>query len=258
MKNNYSRGIFFIASLLVATSSFAQKAGDTVLGVGWAFIHPNSSLTPTSTTGGGPMSSGAPFYGAAESTIFNNALRGAGANIEKASTPTVSILHMITNDIGAELSFGVPPKLTVNISAPNNNLGPTSISPAATAKALTPALVAKYFFMSPDSAFRPYIGLGVTHASFNNITLNSSSSTVMALASTSASLSSSWAPVYNFGLIYNINDKWSINGSVSYIPLATDVKFVGPGLSPLLPPVTTTTRLTVNPTDYIIRIGYKF
>lgn len=257
MKNNYLRGILLIASLLAMTTSHAQKAGDTVLGVGWAFIHPNSSLSPTNTTGGGPVP-GAPFNGAQESAIFNGALSGANANIEKSNTPTVSILHMLTNDIGAELSFGIPPKLTVNISAPNNTLGATSISPAATAKALTPALVAKYFFMSPESAFRPYVGLGITHASFNNITLNSSSATVMALASTSARLSSSWAPVYNFGLIYNINDKWSINGSVSYIPLSSNVTFVGPGLSPLLPSVTTTTKLTINPTDYVIRLGYKF
>lgn len=256
MKNNYLRGIFFTVSLLSATTGFAQKAGDTVLGVGWAFIHPNGSLGSATTTGGGTIPSGT-YAGYPEAAIFNGALVGASANIDKTSTPTISILHMFTNDIGAELSLGVPPKLTVNMAAPHNPSEPV-VNAAATAKSFTPALVAKYFFNSPESALRPYVGLGVTHASFRSIQPRTSSLTVAELAGTSASLSSTWAPVYNLGLIYNINDKWSINASVSYIPLATDVKFVGPGFSPLLPPVTTTTRLTINPTDYVIRLGYKF
>ena len=259
MKNNYLRGIFLIASLLVASSSHAQKAGDTVLGVGWAFIHPNGSLGAANTTGGGTIPVGYPSVGGLpEAAVFNGALSGATANIDKANTPTISILHMFTNDIGAELSLGVPPKLTVNMAAPHNISEPV-VNAAATAKSLTPALVAKYFFASPESAFRPYVGFGVTHASFKNIQPRTSSATVAELAGISASLSSSWAPVYNLGLIYNINDKWSINGSVSYIPLSSNVTFVGPGLpSTGLPPVTTTTKLTINPTDYVIRLGYKF
>jgi outer membrane protein len=98
---------------------------------------------------------------------------------------------------------------------------------------------------------RPYLGLGVTHVSFRNVKANTSDPLVARLAGTSASLSSSWAPVYNAGLIYNINERFSVNASVSYIPIKTTATFVGSG-------TTTTGRLKLNPLDYVVRIGYKF
>ena len=72
-----------------------------------------------------------------------------------------------------------------------------------------------------------------------------------AMAGTSASLSASWAPVYNAGVIYNIDDKWSINASISYIPIKTTATFIGSG-------AVTSGDLTINPTDYVIRLGYRF
>jgi outer membrane protein len=98
---------------------------------------------------------------------------------------------------------------------------------------------------------RPYLGLGITHASFRNVEINRSDPLVVLLAGTSASLRSSWAPVYNAGLIYNFTERLSINASVSYIPLKTTATFVGSG-------TTTTARLKLNPIDYVVRLGYKF
>ena len=64
-------------------------------------------------------------------------------------------------------------------------------------------------------------------------------------------MSSSWPPVYNFGFIYNIDEKWSVNSSVSYILLKSDITMVGTGTG-----LTTKSTLTINPTDYIV--GYRF
>ena len=244
-------------ALLVATAAHAQKAGDTIVGIGWAFINPNASLGPATATGSSTTIPAGPYAGYTSAQVFTGALTGATANIDNTNTPSFSVLHMFTNDIGAELSLGVPPKLTINMAAPHNLAEPV-VNSAATAKASTPAIVAKYFFMEPESTFRPYLGLGITRASFSSVTPRTSSATVAELAGISASMSSSWAPIYNAGLIYNINDKWSINGSVSYIPLKSDVVFVGPGLGNGLGNVTTTTKLTLNPTDYVVRLGYKF
>ena len=166
---------------------------------------------------------------------------------------------MYSDNIGAEVTIGLPPEFTQDLNTPN---GSVKTHPAAAKmKILTPAAVAKYFFGVPQDTWRPYLGLGVTHVSFNNATTNTSDGTVQALAGTSASFSSSWAPVYNAGVIYNINDKWSINGSVSYMPIKTTATFSGPG-SAALPnganPVTTRGDVSLNTTDYVIRVGYKF
>lgn len=248
-----NKGMAVLVVSLASTPSFAQKAGDTIIGVGGAFISPNTSVSQPITTGN---AIGIPALGGATAAqYFNARLNGATADIANTSTLSVSALHMFTDNIAAELSVGIPPKFKVSLYLPNGT-SPKQHDDAATAKAHTPALVAKYLFMSPTSEYRPYLGLGVTRATFKNVTPNASDSTVMALAGTSVSMSSSWAPIYNAGVIYNFNEKWSLNASVSYIPLKSDVVFVGPGVG--AGSVTTTAKLTMNPTDYIVRLGYKF
>ena len=162
---------------------------------------------------------------------------------------------MWTDQIATELTIGIPPKMTVDVGLPSSGAFPG----AASAKVVDPSLVAKYLFKNPGDDIRPYLGLGVTQASFTSVQAGSDP-LVTALAGTSVSLSSSWAPVFNAGFLYNIDAKWSVNTSLSYVPLKTNVTFVGPGDAriPGNAPVTTTGVLTVNPWDLVIRIGYKF
>jgi outer membrane protein len=221
------------ALLLASPGAFAQKAGDTILGLGVAVIAPRESLGPVTSTG-------------PAAPVFNAATAGATASIDSVATVSLSVLYMFTDDIAAELTLGVPPRLDLDVelrSGPHPG--------AASARELTPALVGKYLFRTPADKVRPYLGLGVTHASFKHVRINRSDPLVVRLAGTSASLSSSWAPVYNAGLIYNINERLSINASVSYIPLKTTATFVGSG-------TTSTARLKLNPVDYVVRLGYKF
>lgn len=219
--------------LLASSGAIAQKAGDTIGAVGIAVIAPRASL--------GPLHSVGPAAGP-----FNAATAGATASISHVETASLSILHMYSDNIGAELTLGVPPKLDIDVQ-----LASGFHPGAASARELTPALVGKYLFKTPADRVRPYLGLGVTRASFSNVSANTSDPLVARLAGTSASLSSSWAPVYNAGLIYNINERLSVNASVSYIPLKTTATFVGSG-------TTTTARLKLNPIDYVVRLGYKF
>jgi outer membrane protein len=119
--------------------------------------------------------------------------------------------------------------------------------------------VGKYFFGSPSDQARPYVGFGVSRVSFHNIKTNQGDATVQALAGTSVDFSSAWAPVYNVGLIYKLDSKWSINGSMSYIPVKTTATFNGPG-NPLVSsyPVSTVGDIKLNTMDYVIRLGYSF
>jgi outer membrane protein len=229
---------FAVASLLISSASttFAQKAGDFIAGIGGALIVPNASV--------GTISSTSPIYTAL--------LKDASASVGSSSTVVFSGLYMWTDNIATELTIGIPPQLTIDLTSPSY---PNSVNHngAATAKALTPSLVAKYLFNTPGETWRPYLGLGLTYASFNSVSINTSDTLVNTLAGTSASLSSSWAPVFNAGAIYNINDKWSINASISYVPLKTDATFVGKDGT-----TTSTGTLTLNPMEYVVRLGYKF
>jgi outer membrane protein len=221
------------ALLCACTGALAQRAGDTIFSVGVAGIFPHESLGRQTSVG-------------PAAPVFNAATAGATANIDPVYTLAVSALHMFTDNIAAELTLGVPPKVTLDVQ-----LRSGSHPGAATARELTPALLGKYLFMTPADRWRPYLGLGITRAMFRSIGINRSDPTVVALAGTSASLSSSWAPVYNAGVIYNIDERWSLNGSLSYIPLKTDAVFVGSG-------TTTTGTLKLNPLDVVVRLGYRW
>jgi len=234
--HSFKKSVLLSAVLLaVAGGVHAQKAGDNILGVGIAQVVPSTALGTLTAVG----PAGVPFTAQ---------LANASSNIDSVSTVTVGFLHMFTDNVGAELTLGVPPKLSINLNAPS---GGGQHNAAATATYLAPAVVAKYLFNKPGDQWRPYLGLGATYVSFADVSTNKSDATVQALAGTSASLSSAWAPVYNLGVIYNIDERWSINASVSYIPLKSTVTFVGTG-------TTTTGSVDLNTTDYVIRVGYKF
>ena len=236
--------IFGLALLVVSNLTFAQKAGDTIVNVGVAYITPNPSAST-------PIASGSPAIVAGG---LNAALLGTEASIDNATTLSFSVMRMFTDNFAGEVSLGIPPELSVTLNLPNGTTPPKFKPNAAKATAYTPAVVAKYLFNDPSSQIRPYVGLGVTYASFKNVKI-SDDATVQLLAGSSASMSSAWSPVYNFGFIYNVNEKWSINTSVSYIPLESEITMKGTGIAA---GITTKSTLTINPTDYIVRIGYKF
>ena len=226
------------APLLVSLTSYAQQAGDTIASVGVASLNPEAGLSPVSSS----------------SVVFTGLLSGTRADIGSTTTATFGVLHMLTDHFGAELTLGVPPTLDISLTVPNGT-PPQSHPNAAKARAWTPALVGKWLFNSPGSAWRPYLGLGVSYAYFDHVRINQADPLVVTLAGGSAELDSSWTPVYNAGFIYRINDRWSVNASVSYLPLKSKVTLGGSGAGA---GVTTRTTLDINPTDVVVRVGYRF
>lgn len=239
MKRHRNIGtLLAVIALSSAVPSHAQQAGDTIVSVGVASLNPNAGLSPVNSS----------------SPVFTGLLAGTRADISSTTTATLGVLHMFTDHLGAELTLGVPPTLDVDLVVPNGT-PPQNHPNAAKARAWTPALVGKWVFNSPGSAWRPYLGLGVSYAYFDRIRINQSDPLVVTLGGGSADLDSSWAPVYNAGVIYRINDRWSVNASVSYIDLKTDVTLRGSGAGA---GVTTRTTLDIKPTDIVVRVGYRF
>ena len=226
------------AALVAASGAFAQKAGDNIVSMGLASINTDASVgtlkNPNST--------------------INGALVGTSATVSSETTVTFGWLHMYTDNIGAEATLGIPPTVTQDLKTPNGALAGLAVNHPGAAKIdlWTPTVIAKYFFGTSKDQWRPYVGLGASHVSFHSI---KTSADVAGLAGKSAALSSSWAPVYNAGLIYNIDDKWSVSGSVSYIPVTTSATFVGDAAHGS---TTTTGDIKLKTTDYVVKMGYRF
>lgn len=226
-------------ALFMATHALAQKAGDNFIGVGLAAIRPDARLGPLTSTG-------------VAAAAFNAATAGASADISNEVTLSVGWLHMFTDQVGAEATIGIPPRHTIDLTTPSPFAGAPSHPDAATVRTWTPAVVAKYFFNAPGDKWRPYLGLGVSHVSFHDVKVNRADPLVVQVGGGSASLRSDWTPVYNAGVVYNIDDRWMVNASVSYLPIRTQVTLVGAG--------GTTTRgdLKLRTTDVVVRVGYRF
>ena len=227
------KSAWMLAAMAAASGAFAQKAGDNIVSFGLASINPDTTVGPLTNSAGGAAQA---------------AVNGATAKVSSETTVTFGWLHMYTDNLGAELTLGIPPRMTQDLTTPTTGSHPG----AAKIDLWAPAVVGKYFFGTSQDKWRPYLGLGLARVSFKNITVEGDA-LVQNLGGNGASLTSSWTPVYNAGLSYNIDSKWSISGSVSYIPVTTTATFVGK-----TPYGTTTGDVKLNTTDYVIRLGYRF
>ena len=75
--------------------------------------------------------------------------------------------------------------------------------------------------------------------------------------STTAKLDSSFAPVLNAGVAYQIDKHWGVSLSVSYIPLKTKAKLTTTTLTGL-PIATSEARLKLNPIVTYLSATYRF
>ncbi len=225
------------ASLLAAFSlpAAAQSAGDNIVNLGWFHLYTDDSSQPL-VTAGGPIPN-------------------SGATVSSADTVGIAYTHFFTDNFALTLDAGVPPKFKLD--------GEGSLAPLGrlgSAKQWSPALLAKWYFGQPNDKWRPFVGLGATHVWYSSVELSPSLQAFAAPVpggSASANLSSSWAPVANIGVNYNLNQKWSIGFSLSYIPLDTDAEIIGRSAGGAVIS-RSTTNLTLDPYVTFLSVGYKF
>lgn len=218
-----------------AVPAMAQQAGDNLINAGWAHLGLNQSSEPLK--------------------LGTFTVPNSGAHVSNADTLLLSFTHFFTDNVAVTADLGIPPKFKLNGSGSLNGLGQLG-----TATQWSPAMLVKYYFGDANSQFRPYVGAGATYVWYSNIKLSSSLTGLLGGgdpgASTSADLSSSFAPVANVGMAYNFDKNWSANVSLSYVPLKTKAD-----LSTHHSDGTTshaTTKITLNPLVSVLSVGYKF
>ena len=228
-------------SLMAAFSlpAAAQSAGSNVIGLGWFHLSPNDSSDALTRTG----------------TFQNGPIPGSGASVGSADTVGLAITHFWTDNFATTADLGIPPRF--HLQAQGAALASAGVTEIGSAKQWSPAIVAKWFFGDKDSAFRPFIGAGVTYVWYTGIQLTPQFQNAASVGGTAtANLSSSWAPVANIGATYNFDKHWSTSLSVSYIPLKTDAEISGQG--GLAGPQTSKTTLHINPLVTFLSVGYTF
>ena len=234
---------------------------------------------------------------------------GTGLEADDVTTLGIMANYFFTDNVSFEMKAGIPPKVDLmgkgKIYAPLSGVAtPTGIGavlgdlplkknieitdleaygPAASARAWTPAAELQYHFGKTGvNKFRPYLGVGMMYAYFNELKINPSTEQDLIAAGhmianikdgkAGAALdgkasssnprvdleaSDAFAPIATVGFTYDINDNWFAVGSVSYAHLKGDTTItVTDDTHGEL--IRSTADIEINPILAYAGVGYRF
>ena len=213
---------------LASGSVSAYEKGDIVLRAGAAVVAPDedSSVLNVSGLGGDVPNTGV--------TVDDNTQLG------------LTGLYMVSNHVGFELLAATPFTHTVTATGVEG-LGITEV---ADVKHLPPTLSVQYFPMASDSAFQPYVGLGLNYTIFFDEEAAASFEAVA--GESSVDLDDSFGFAAQLGCDFAISDNLVLNAAVWMIDIETTATIQTANVG------TVTVDVDIDPLAYMVGLGYKF
>lgn len=246
----------------------------------------------------------------ASSEIYGlNQWTAAGTGLQAENVDALGLVfnYFLTDHVSIELIGGIPPKVDLkgvgNITAPLHakasaagslinfdlykDLQITNLDanqPTASVRAWTPATTLQYHFgQSGVNQFRPYVGLGLMYAWFDDIKLNQNVEADLiaaghqiqnvlddkagaALSGETSSVNPyvkvkaepTLAPFATAGFTYDFNDRWFSTASVSYTALSNKSKISVISDKDQSQLISAETTVDINPVISYLGIGYRF
>jgi outer membrane protein len=177
----------------------------------------------------------------------------AGVNLKAQDLETlyVGYVRRLSPSFALELAVGYPPLNKVEGKGPATvGSVPYNGQVVSSARWLSPALLLEYNFLSEDSKFRPYIGVGVNYTTFYARKSTAEGNAGLG-GPTKLSLSASVGPAATVGLAYAISPRWHVYGSYSIARVNSHVTADTEG-------VIRTTTIKFGPQTLVISGGYSF
>jgi len=220
----------------------AQSANTFYVTTGWFHFAPLDSSGPLKETNVG-------------GTPLNFSVPNSGAGLSNADTAGFTAGYFVTDHIAGEFVMGIPPTFDLKGEKSFSQYGTLG-----TAKQWSPTFLLKYYFLAPQSKWRPYVGIGVTRVWFSDAQITNGAFEANVLhGPTDVSTDLSWAPVFNGGLNYNFNDHWFAGFSISFVPLHATAKLTSQSQTPVgTLTVHSEAKLTLNPIVTYLNVGYRF
>jgi len=153
-------------------------------------------------------------------------------SVDSAVSATFNFTYMMTANWAVEVLAAYPFEHDISLVG-----GPE----VGSTKHLPPTVSLQYHFL-PDSAFQPYVGLGV------NYTIFFSEDAYGPLAGADLSLDESWGLAYEVGADFMLNEKWFLNASFRYIDIEADASVNGDFLG----------TVEIDPWVYGAHLGFRF
>jgi outer membrane protein len=174
------------------------------------------------------------------------ALPNSKADIGSDTKPILVVGYSFTDNISAEVNLGVPYKHTLYGAD-----GIAGTGKLGTVESLPPTAFVQYRFLTPESKFRPYAGVGVTYAYFQKARGSGQMTALTNIGSdipTTFKVKNKLAGAVELGIAYNVNEKWYVDFTLIKTFLKTKVNFsTGQNQD-----------ITLNPQAISLGVGYKF
>ncbi|MCV6623876.1 MAG: outer membrane beta-barrel protein [Cellvibrionaceae bacterium] len=226
-----------IAACVVGTQAHAYEAGDFIVRAGVTTVAPDGDSTQVYAGG-------------------NSLGADSGVDVDNDTQLGLTFTYMLDKAWGVEVLAATP--FSHDASGEGSFLNGAGIGSVADTKQLPPTVSAVYYFNS-DSAFKPYVGLGLNYTIFFDEEGGSNLEAVT--GDLDVDLDDSWGLAAQVGFDLDLGDNLLLNASVRYIDIDTEatltVKNSDNALS--LPAGTKiTTDVNIDPMVYSVMIGYKF
>jgi outer membrane protein len=212
------------AALFAAGGAHAQSAGTMMLRAGATQIKPNVSS--------GDLS--APSFAGTQADIRANTQFAGG------------ISYMLTDNVAVDLPLSLPFKHEVDGAGAIAGVGKIG-----EVRALPITLLGQYRFMEAKSAFRPYLGAGVTYAKFYKARSTAALSGLTGGTPsnpTTLSFKSKFAATLQVGASYAFTERWFLDANITHTFLKTRATLS----------TGQTLDAKVDPDSYSLAIGYAF
>jgi len=167
------------------------------------------------------------------------------SDVSANTQPILAIGYQYNDNITVELDLGTPYKHDISGAGAIKGVGKIG-----TVEALPPTIFGKYLFLERRSMFRPFAGLGLTYAAFQKET---GSGQLTGLTNpggpgTTFKVDPAFGVALQVGGIYNINETWFADVSVTKSYLKTTTKFS----------TGQTIDMKLDPVAVAVSVGYKF
>ncbi len=234
----------FAAALAAATLAAAPAAraadlmdGNNTVYVGLAYLQNHSSMSDLSGLNTPP---------------------GLNLNVGNAPALGFGYVRNLGGPWSFELALGVPPRIRTD--AMGVNWAALGVSPGAgvtDVHVISPTAFINYHLLGKDVKFDPFVGLGINYTRFaDNTALNTLNAH---LGPTTISLSDSWGMAAHAGMLYHIDQRWSLVATLGIADVNSNL--TSTSYSPLNPSLITSqgkTTIHFHPVVYTVALGYSF
>jgi outer membrane protein len=178
---------------------------------------------------------------------------GVSLRVDDKSTLFFSISRALNDNLEVELAMGYPPthnvqaQLSPNLPAHVQGFNGQTI---AKVRQMAPTLFLNYAFGDAQSRWRPFVGLGINYTNFDKRTSTAAGNALNG-GPTDIRLSDSWGLAAQIGVVYKVNERWSIHTSLATARVKTNLTATTAGAQREI-------DIKFRPTVFTLTAGYRF